>query len=58
MPPSVLCTQVKTLLEAVPNLAMLETVDSEKLASKLDSTGREGREGARQPIRHVQCRSP
>ncbi|PSC69017.1 proline synthase co-transcribed bacterial-like protein -like [Micractinium conductrix] len=30
--------KVKTLLEAVPNLAMLETVDSEKLASKLDST--------------------
>ena len=31
--------KVKTLLEAAPNLAMLETVDSEKLANKLDSTG-------------------
>lgn len=31
--------QVKALLEGVPNLTMLETVDSEKLASKLDSTG-------------------
>lgn len=31
--------KVKTLLEAVPQLAMLETVDSEKLANKLDSTG-------------------
>jgi hypothetical protein len=31
--------KVKTLLEAVPNLALLETVDSAKLASKLDSTG-------------------
>ncbi|KAI3436435.1 hypothetical protein D9Q98_005852 [Chlorella vulgaris] len=30
--------KVKTLLEAVPNLALLETVDSAKLASKLDST--------------------
>ncbi|KAL4457402.1 hypothetical protein ABPG75_012267 [Micractinium tetrahymenae] len=30
--------KVKTLLEGVPNLAMLETVDSEKLANKLDST--------------------
>ena len=31
--------KVKTLLEAAPNLAMLETVDSQKLANKLDSTG-------------------
>lgn len=30
--------KVKALLEGVPNLTMLETVDSEKLASKLDST--------------------
>ncbi|EFN58933.1 hypothetical protein CHLNCDRAFT_48564 [Chlorella variabilis] len=30
--------KVKALLEAVPNLALLETVDSAKLASKLDST--------------------
>lgn len=31
--------KVKALLEAVPNLNMLETVDSEKLANKVDSTG-------------------
>ena len=31
--------KVKTLLEAAPNLAILETVDSQKLANKLDSTG-------------------
>ncbi|KAL4441034.1 hypothetical protein ABPG77_010465 [Micractinium sp. CCAP 211/92] len=30
--------KVKALLEGVPNLTMLETVDSEKLANKLDST--------------------
>ncbi|KAI7835585.1 hypothetical protein COHA_010507 [Chlorella ohadii] len=30
--------KVKALLEAVPNLSLLETVDSEKLANKLDST--------------------
>lgn len=29
--------QVKTLVEGVPNLAMVETVDSQKLASKLDT---------------------
>ena len=34
---------MRALLEAVPNLALLETVDSSKLASKLDSTGRRGR---------------
>lgn len=30
---------MQALLEAVPNLSLLETVDSEKLANKLDSTG-------------------
>lgn len=35
--------KVKALLEAVPNLALLETVDSAKLASKLDSTGMQTR---------------
>ena len=30
--------KVKALLEGAPNLAMVETVDSEKLANKLDST--------------------
>lgn len=29
--------KVKMVIEGVPNLAMLETVDTEKLASKLDS---------------------
>ena len=31
--------KARALLEAVPNLALLETVDSQRLASKLDSTG-------------------
>ncbi|GAB4820898.1 hypothetical protein N2152v2_007944 [Parachlorella kessleri] len=30
--------KVKTLVEGVPNLAMVETVDSQKLANKLDAT--------------------
>lgn len=37
--------KVKALLEAVPNLALLETVDSAKLASKLDSSGGQPRAG-------------
>lgn len=32
-------SSLQALLEAVPNLSLLETVDSEKLANKLDSTG-------------------
>ena len=31
--------KARALLEAVPNLTLLETVDSQRLASKLDSTG-------------------
>ena len=41
--------KAKTLLEAVPNLAMIETIDSKKLASKLNSAleAREAREALR-----------
>jgi hypothetical protein len=52
---------VKALLEAVPNLALLETVDSAKLASKLDSTGGRalgGGDGARGRVAGWVCCLP
>lgn len=42
--------KVKTLVEGVPNLACVETVGSEKLASKLDAAAEAYRGGAPLPV--------